>query len=100
MAHFDWMLTLSVLLIACVGKVIGCSIGGRLAGMPWRESFAIGFGMNSRGAMEIILGLIALQYGIIDEKIFVSLVAMAIVTSVMSGPLMEAMFKKSEAHPI
>jgi hypothetical protein len=39
--------------------------------------------------MEIILGLIALEAGIINETIFVSLVIMALVTSISSGPLMK-----------
>ena len=44
--------------------------------------------MNARGAMEIILGLIALEYNLIDERLFVSLVIMALVTSITSGPFM------------
>jgi putative cardiolipin synthase len=87
-AHFDWALTLIILSVACVGKVIGCGVGAKLGGKPFHEALAIGFGMNSRGAMEIVLGLSALQYGLISERIFVSLVVMAIVTSVISGPMM------------
>jgi hypothetical protein len=45
--------------------------------------------MNARGAMEIILGIIALENGLINEKVFVSLVIMALVTSMTSGPLMK-----------
>ncbi len=88
-AHFDLQLVLLVLLIACIGKVVGCGIGGWLAGMPLREAAALGFGLNARGAMEIILGILALQYGVIDERLFVALVVMALVTSLMSGPAMQ-----------
>jgi Kef-type K+ transport system membrane component KefB/mannitol/fructose-specific phosphotransferase system IIA component (Ntr-type) len=88
-AHFDPQLVLLVLLIACLGKVAGCGLGGRLAGMPQREAWALGFGLNARGAMEIILGMLALQYGVIDERLFVALVVMALVTSLMSGPAMQ-----------
>jgi hypothetical protein len=49
---------------------------------------AVGFAMNSRGAMEIILGLLALEAGIINNRLFVALVIMAIITSMMSGPAM------------
>jgi Kef-type K+ transport system membrane component KefB len=53
--------------------------------------------MNARGAMEIILGLIALENGLIDEKIFVALVVMALVTSMTAAPLMKwALNKKAE----
>lgn len=40
----------------------------RLSGVDLRESLAIGFGMSARGAMEIILGLLALQYDIIRGR--------------------------------
>ncbi|MCI0454749.1 MAG: cation:proton antiporter [Candidatus Dadabacteria bacterium] len=88
-AHFDWLLVIFVLGIACVGKVIGCGLGARWGGMAWREAWAVGFGMNARGSMEIILGLLALQYGVIGERMFVALVVMALVTSIISGPMMQ-----------
>jgi Kef-type K+ transport system membrane component KefB len=88
-ANFDFMLTLAILFIAFVGKIIGSGLGARLGGFRWNESLAVGFGMNARGAMEIILGLIALENGLVNEKVFVSLVIMAIVTSMTSGPLMK-----------
>jgi Kef-type K+ transport system membrane component KefB len=86
--NFDLSLTLIILAIAFLGKITGAGIGTRLGGFTWRESFAAGFGLNARGAMEIILGIIALENGLIGEKVFVSLVIMALVTSMTSGPLM------------
>ncbi|HMJ69849.1 MAG TPA: cation:proton antiporter [Cyclobacteriaceae bacterium] len=88
-ANFDPVLTLIIIVIAFAGKVIGSGLGTRLGGFTWRESLAAGFGMNARGAMEIILGLVALENGLINEKVFVSLVIMALVTSMSSGPLMK-----------
>jgi Kef-type K+ transport system membrane component KefB len=88
-ANFDLMLTVVILVIAFVGKIVGSGLGTRLGGFSWKESLAAGFGMNARGAMEIILGLIALENGLINEKVFVSLVIMALVTSMTSGPLMK-----------
>jgi len=44
--------------------------------------------------MEIILGLIALENGLIDEKLFVALVVMALVTSMSAAPLMKWALKK------
>ncbi|EMR04235.1 cation:proton antiporter [Cesiribacter andamanensis] len=87
-ANFDLMLVLVVLVLAFVGKIVGSGLGTYLGGYSRRESLAIGFGMNARGAMEIILGLIALENKIIDERFFVALVIMALITSITSGPLM------------
>lgn len=88
-AQFDLLLVLMVLVIATLGKVLGCGLAGRFSGLGRREAWALGFGMNARGAMEIILGLLALKYGLIGERLFVALVVMALVTSLMSGPLMQ-----------
>jgi Kef-type K+ transport system membrane component KefB len=87
--NFDLLLTLTIIAIAFTGKIIGSGLGARIGGFSWKESLAAGFGMNARGAMEIILGLIALENGLINEKVFVSLVIMALVTSMTSGPLMK-----------
>jgi len=88
-SNFDLMLTIIILVIAFAGKIVGSGLGTRLGGFSWKESLAAGFGMNARGAMEIILGLIALENGLINEKVFVSLVIMALITSMTSGPLMK-----------
>jgi mannitol/fructose-specific phosphotransferase system IIA component (Ntr-type) len=84
-AHFDWKLTLVVVVIACLGKIVGCSLAAWWSGMQLRESLAVGFGLNARGAMEIILGLLALESGLIKENMFVALVIMALLTSMLSG---------------
>jgi Kef-type K+ transport system membrane component KefB/mannitol/fructose-specific phosphotransferase system IIA component (Ntr-type) len=88
-ANFDLQIVASVLVVACVGKLVGCVLGARLIGVERRVAWGIGFGLNARGAMEIILGLLALQAGVIGERLFVALVIMALVTSVMSGPMMQ-----------
>ncbi len=92
--NFDWALTSVILLIAFAGKIIGSGLGTRLGGFSWRESIAASFGMNARGAMEIILGLVALENGLLNERVFVSLVIMALITSITSGPLMKWVLKR------
>jgi Kef-type K+ transport system membrane component KefB len=94
-ANFDFMLTLVVIVVAFAGKILGSGLGTRLGGFNWKESLAAGFGMNARGAMEIILGLVALENGLINERLFVSLVIMALVTSMSSGPLMKWILAKN-----
>ena len=94
-ANFDLPLTLLVIVLATVGKVIGASFGARIGGIPYRESLAIGFGMNARGAMEMILASVALDFGLIDLPLFVALVIMALVTSMLSGPMLQWMMRFS-----
>jgi Kef-type K+ transport system membrane component KefB/mannitol/fructose-specific phosphotransferase system IIA component (Ntr-type) len=93
---FDLRLCVLVLSIATVAKVLGCSVGARLGGLKWRESAAVGFGLNARGAMEIILALIAHEAGLIREQILVALVVMALGTSLLSGPVMKRLLYRKE----
>ncbi|NUP90524.1 MAG: cation:proton antiporter [Candidatus Sumerlaeia bacterium] len=93
-ANFDPGLVLLVLVIACAGKIAGCGLAGLWSGMERREAWAVGFAMNARGAMEIILGLLALQYGVIDQRMFVALVVMALATSLMSGPAIQRLLQR------
>ena len=92
-SNFDLAITLVFLVVGTVGKVVGCGLAAKLSGQSNKESLAIGFAMNARGAMEIILGLVALNFGLINEKVFVALVILAIVTSMMSGPAMKKLLK-------
>lgn len=54
------------------GILLGPTLLGSLAahwnGMGPRESLAIGSGMTAQGTMGIILGLLALRNGIIEER--------------------------------
>jgi Kef-type K+ transport system membrane component KefB len=87
--NFDLQTVAFVVVVAYIAKVVGVGFGAFWSGLSKQESLAIGFGMNARGAMEIILGLLALEAGVINEKMFVALVVMAIITSITSGPLMK-----------
>ncbi len=86
--HFDLGIVAIILGLAFVGKVAGAGIGARLGGMSGRHAMAIGFGLNARGAMEMILGSLAFEAGLINHQVFVALIVMALVTSIGSAPLM------------
>jgi mannitol/fructose-specific phosphotransferase system IIA component (Ntr-type) len=96
-SNFNIEIVLIILLLSFAGKVIGCGIGALWAGMSKTDALIVGFGLNSRGTMEIILGLLALQFGLIHETVFVALVVMAILTSIISAPVMNYFLKKREA---
>ncbi|MDR3632099.1 MAG: cation:proton antiporter [Desulfocapsaceae bacterium] len=86
--NFDLLIVAIVLIVAFFGKVIGAYLGARLGGMKARSALSVGFGLNARGAVEILLGSLAFDAGLITQPIFVALVIMALVTSISSGPLM------------
>jgi Kef-type K+ transport system membrane component KefB len=86
--HFDLLIVVVVLALAFFGKVLGASLGARLGGMTRRSAMAVGCGLNARGAVEILLGSLAFDAGLITQPVFVALVIMALVTSITSAPLM------------
>lgn len=84
-SNFDWRLVAFILLVACIGKIGGVFLGATLGGKKPTEALVVALGMNARGAVGIILTTVALEYGLIDQRIFVALVTMALATSVLSA---------------
>ncbi len=83
---FSLSLFISLFAVACLGKIAGIGWGGRLGGLDRRTAWVAGLAMNARGAMEIILGLLAIQSGLIKDRMFVALVLVALVTSLIAAP--------------
>lgn len=94
-ANFDWRLVLLVIVIASIGKIAGVTVGARIGGFPMREAAAVGMAMNARGAVEMLLASVALQANLIDARLFVALVVMAVVTSAIAGPAMRTMLGRA-----
>jgi Kef-type K+ transport system membrane component KefB len=92
---FDPLLILVVLVFGFLTKIVGSGLGALRSGFNFKNSLAIGYAMNTRGAMEIILGLIALENEIINEAMFIALVVLAIVTSMSSGPMVKRALQPS-----
>ncbi len=77
-----------ILAAAVVGKIAGGAAGARVAGQPWSVSLAVGSLMNARGLMELIVIKVGLDIGVIGSELFTMLMVMAIVTTLMTGPLL------------
>ncbi len=97
---FDARLCILVFAVASIAKIVGCTIGSRAGGLRWRPAAAVGFGLNARGAMEIILALLALEAGLLKVQVFVALVVMALATSLISGPTMKWMLSGIEEESL
>jgi Kef-type K+ transport system membrane component KefB/mannitol/fructose-specific phosphotransferase system IIA component (Ntr-type) len=94
--NFDLKIILILLALSIIGKVLGSLFGSYLSGIKTNDSFIIGFGMNAYGAMQIVLSLVAKQVGLINDRIFVSLVVLAITTSILSAPVMSFFIKRAK----
>jgi Kef-type K+ transport system membrane component KefB/nucleotide-binding universal stress UspA family protein len=73
-----------VIAVACVGKLVGCSLGAYWGGLRFWEAASIAVAMNARGAMEIVVATIGLSLGILTPQMFSIIVMVAIFTSFLA----------------
>jgi Kef-type K+ transport system membrane component KefB len=91
----EWLLCGEIVLLACIGKIGGSWIAGRLTGLGWREAGIIGVLMNTRGLVELIVLNLGLDTGIITPPLFTMLVLMALVTTFLTGPLLSLLMPRA-----
>ncbi len=84
-----WAIALLIIVVATVGKFVGSAFAARFVGQPWRDSLIIGALMNTRGLMELIVLNIGYDLGVLSDEIFAMLVIMALVTTFMTGPMLD-----------
>jgi Kef-type K+ transport system membrane component KefB len=90
----DWLVCAGLILLATLGKLGGTSLAARLGGSPWRDSLALGFLMNTRGLMEIIVLNVGYDLGFLSARIFAMLVVMALATTLLTGPALAWMQRR------
>ncbi len=77
-----------ILLVAIVGKFVGATAAARLQGMPTHKATALGVLMNTRGLTELVILNVGREFGVLDTRLFTMLVAMAVLTTIMTEPLL------------
>jgi len=83
-----WLYCAVIIVLAVAGKLGGSMISARLNGMSWRESASVGILMNTRGLVELVILNIGLDLGILSPALFSIMVVMALVTTLMTTPLL------------
>jgi Kef-type K+ transport system membrane component KefB len=90
----DWQWLGIILGAAILGKVIPVYFVGRACGFDRNQSSILGVLMNTRALMELIVINIGFDLGLIPQKVFTMLVIMAVVTTLMAGPLLKPLLNK------
>jgi Kef-type K+ transport system membrane component KefB len=83
-----WAMCALLIATATLGKIGGTWIGARLGGLDCRQAATLGVLMNTRGLMELIVLNVGLELGVISPRLFTMLALMAIVTTMMTAPLL------------
>lgn len=90
----DWLMCILIIAIATAGKFGGSTLAAKASGLDWRNSAALGILMNTRGLVELIVLNIGLDLGVLTPRLFAMLVLMALVTTMMTSPILMALLRK------
>lgn len=89
----SWGLLVLVIFTACFGKIVGTVSVSMLCKMPFKESLALGFLMNTKGLVELIVLNIGKDRKVLNDQTFAIMVLMAIFTTFMTTPIVIAVYK-------
>jgi Kef-type K+ transport system membrane component KefB len=84
-----WLVCVAIVVVATAGKLGSSMVAAKLEGMDWGDAFSFGALMNTRGLMELIALNIGYDLGVLPPPIFAILVLMALVTTFLTGPLLD-----------
>lgn len=82
----------AIILVAIVGKLIGCWLGARLARFTARQALRVGVGMISRGEVGLIIAAIGLEQKLIDAQVYSVMIVMVLVTTLLTPVLLKRVF--------
>ncbi|KAL0547030.1 hypothetical protein IC582_016952 [Cucumis melo] len=92
----SWGLLVLVVFTACFGKIIGTISVALCFKMPLQESIALGFLMNTKGLVELIVLNIGKDRKVLNDQTFAILVLMAIITTFITTPIVMAVYKPAK----
>jgi Kef-type K+ transport system membrane component KefB len=87
-----------LLVLSVVGKMGGAVIAARWSGQAWREAFALGALLNTRGLVELIVLNIAYEAHVFSATLFTIMVLMALITTMMTSPILNRLHIPSAAE--
>jgi len=98
-----WLYCGLIIAVAVLGKLGGSALAARTTGMSWRDSWAIGTLMNTRGLMELVVLNVGLDIGVISPALFAMMVLMALATTFMTSPMLARIYPtrllRAARHP-
>jgi hypothetical protein len=89
----SWGLLVLVILNACVGKIGGAVATCLLVKIPFREAITIGFLMNTKGLVELVVLNIGRDRKVLNDEAFAIMVLMALFTTFITTPIVMAIYK-------
>ncbi len=91
---FNPFLAIFITVAGIVGRYCGAYIGSIWARAPKANRSTIAIAHTPGGQMEIVVGILALEAGLISQTIFVAIIFGAIVSSIALGPWLNIAIKR------
>ncbi|KAL8133362.1 cation/H(+) antiporter 20 [Apium graveolens] len=88
-----WGLLALVISTACAGKILGTFAVAMMCNISARESLTLGFLMNTKGLVELIVLNIGKEKKVLNDEVFAILVLMALFTTFITTPTVMAIYK-------
>ena len=87
-----------LLAVAIAGKIGGGFLASKISGFSTIESKTIGYLMNSRGMVELVIAVIGLEAGLIDNAMFSIVVAIGFITTMLAPIMSRISLKHLKKH--
>lgn len=92
------LLAAVIIAVSIIGKIVGCGVGAKLAGMTKRESLQVGVGMIPRMELALIIATSAVSHEILTghaaNQILATTLLLTIVTTLIAPLMIKAVFKR------
>ncbi|KAG6688445.1 hypothetical protein I3842_11G125400 [Carya illinoinensis] len=92
----SWGLLVLVICTACIGKIVGTVAVSLLCRVPVQEALALGFLMNTKGLVELIVLNIGKDRKVLNDQTFAIMVLMVIFTTFITTPLVISVYKPAK----
>jgi Kef-type K+ transport system membrane component KefB len=82
------------IILAVVGKILGCGAGAKISGFKMKEAFQIGVGMIPRAEVAIIIANLGVKMGVVNQSMMASVILMVLVTTLITPSLLKVSFSE------
>lgn len=93
-ANFDWFLVLVISFIGVGARFVAAYIGSRWSGQDKSNLVVIAISHTPGGQMHIVVGMLAYSSGLISQTVLVSIIASAIISTIIFGPWLSQAVRK------
>ncbi|XP_010277628.1 PREDICTED: cation/H(+) antiporter 15-like [Nelumbo nucifera] len=85
-----------LIILSCIGKVVGTTLVGLFFQMPIREGISLGMLMNTKGLVELIVLNVGRDQKVLSDDVFAVMVIMAVIITSIISPVVTSIYKPAK----